>query len=115
MTDQDIGIEVVATSVRKATLEDIEIAEKYVKILMKEPANEQAKLIDEHNVDILLAGGRSLYTAIKKRIAFVDVNQEKHISYGAYNGLIAMANDVCNAVLNPVFKVVGTKAPWEEY
>ncbi len=112
---QDIGIEVVATSVRKATLEDIEIAEKYVKILMKEPANEQAKLIDEHNVDILLAGGRSLYTAIKKRIAFVDVNQEKHISYGAYDGLIAMANDVCNAVLNPVFKVVGTKAPWEEY
>ena len=109
---QDIGIEVVATSVRKATLEDIEIAKKYVPILMKEPANEQAKLIDEHNVDILLAGGRSLYTAIKKRIAFVDVNQEKQVSYGAYDGLVSMAKDVCNAVHNPVFKVVGTIAPW---
>ncbi len=111
---QDIGIEVVATSVRKATLEDIEIAAKYVPILMKEPATEQAKLIDEHNVDILLAGGRSLYTAIKKRIAFVDVNQEKQVSYGAYAGLISMAKDVCNAVQNPVFRVVGTNAPWEE-
>ena len=111
---QDIGIEVVATSVRKATLEDIEIAKTYVNILMKEPATEQAKLIDEHNVDILLAGGRSLYTAIKKRIAFVDVNQEKQVSYGAYNGLISMAQDVCNSVLNPVFKVVGTTAPWEK-
>jgi len=110
---QDIGIEVVATSVRKATLEDIEIAKKYVPILMKVPANEQAKLIDEHGVDILLAGGRSLYTAIKKKVAFVDVNQEKKVSYGAYGGLENLAKDVCAAVQNPVFKVVGETAPWE--
>jgi nitrogenase molybdenum-cofactor synthesis protein NifE len=110
---QDMGIEVVATSIRKATLEDIEIAKKYVPILMKVPANEQAKLIDEHKVDILLAGGRSLYTAIKKRVAFVDVNQEKKVSYGAYDGLINMAKDVCASVQNPVFQIVATKAPWE--
>lgn len=110
---QDIGIEVVATSIRKATLEDIEIAKKYVPILMKVPANEQAKLIDEHNVDLLLAGGRSLYTAIKKRVAFVDVNQEKQVSYGAYGGLVNLAKDVYASIQNPVFKVVGTPAPWE--
>ena len=110
---QDIGIEVVATSIRKATLEDIEIAKKYVPILMKVPANEQSKLIDEHKVDILLAGGRSLYTAIKKKVAFVDVNQEKKVSYGAYGGLENLAKDVCAAVQNPVFKIVGKKAPWE--
>lgn len=110
---QDMGVEVVATSIRKATLEDVEIASKYVKVLMKVPANEQAGLIDKYGVDILLAGGRSLYTAIKKRVAFVDVNQEKKVSYGAYNGLLNLAKDVCDAVQNPVFKVVGTKAPWE--
>lgn len=111
---QDIGIEVVATSVRKATLEDKEIASQYVDILMTDPGSEQAKLIDEHNVDILLAGGRSLYTAIKKKVAFVDVNQEKKVSYGAYAGLVNLAKDVCNSVNNKVFKVVGSKAPWEE-
>lgn len=111
---QDVGIEVVATSIRKSTLEDIEIAKEYVDILMKVPANEQAKLIDEHNIDILLAGGRSLYTAIKKKVAFVDVNQEKKVSYGAYGGLENLAKDVCAAVNNPVFKVVGVAAPWEE-
>ena len=110
---QDIGIEVVATSIRKATLEDVEIAKGYVDILMKVPANEQGKLIDEHGVDILLAGGRSLYTAIKKKVAFVDVNQEKKISYGAYVGLENLARDVVAAVENPVFKVVGESAPWE--
>jgi nitrogenase molybdenum-cofactor synthesis protein NifE len=80
---------------------------------MKSPPNEQAKLIDEHNIDILLAGGRSLYTAIKKKVAFVDVNQEKKVSYGAYSGLVNLAKDVAYALNNPVFKVVGTKAPWE--
>lgn len=110
---QDIGLEVVATSIAKTTLEDIEIAKKYVPILMKVPANEQSKLIDEHKVDILLAGGRSLYTAIKKKISFVDVNQEKKVSYGAYDGLTNLATDVVNSLQNRVFKVVATKAPWE--
>ena len=110
---QDIGIDVVATSVKKATLEDREICAQYVKILMEDPS-EQSKLIDEHNIDILLAGGRSLYTAIKKKVAFVDVNQEKKVSYGAYAGLINLAVDVCNAVNNRVFQVVGNPEPWGE-
>lgn len=110
---QDIGIDVVATSVQKATLEDKEICAQYVKILMTDPGTQQASLIDEHNIDILLAGGRSLYTAIKKKVAFVDVNQEKKVSYGAYAGLINLAIDVCNAVNNRVFKVVGSPEPWE--
>ena len=110
---QDIGIEVVATSIQKATEEDIAIAKEYVPIVFKSPATEQPRLIDEHKVDILLAGGRSLYTAIKKRIAFVDVNQEKKVSYGAYGGLENLALDVCAALRNPVFKLVGTQAPWE--
>ena len=110
---QDIGIDVVATSVKKATLEDREICAQYVKILMEDPS-EQPKLIDEHNIDILLAGGRSLYTAIKKKVAFVDVNQEKKVSYGAYAGLINLAIDVYNAVNNRVFQVVGNPEPWGE-
>ncbi len=110
---QDIGIDVVATSVKKATLEDKEICAKYVDILMTDPGSQQAKLIDEHNVDILLAGGRSLYTAIKKKVSFVDVNQEKKVSYGAYAGLINLAKDVSDAVNNRVFKIVANPEPWK--
>lgn len=113
---QDLGIEVVATSIRKATQDDIEKARETLGeqgVLMKSPANEQAKLIDEHNVDLLLAGGRSLYTAIKKKICFTDVNQEKKRSYGAYDGLVNFAEDLSFSIQNPVFKNVGRKAPWE--
>jgi len=113
---QDLGIEVVATSIRKSTEDDIAKAREYLGengILMKAPASEQSKIIDERGAHILLAGGRSLYTAIKKKISFIDVNQEKKVSYGGYNGLLNLAEDLKHAFANPVFAHVSAKAPWE--
>lgn len=113
---QDLGIEVVATSIRKSTEDDIAKAREYLGeegVLMKAPGAEQAKVIDEKRADILLAGGRSLYTAIKKKISFIDVNQEKKVSYGGYDGLLNLAEDLKHAFANPVFANVSKKAPWE--
>ena len=114
---QDLGIEVVATAVGKSTEADKEKAREYLGekgVLMTKPGVEQAKIIDETGADLLLAGGRSLYTAIKKRIAFADVNQEKKKSYGGYRGLLNLAEDLKNALENPVFKIVAKRAPWEK-
>jgi nitrogenase molybdenum-cofactor synthesis protein NifE len=114
---QDLGLEVVATAVKKATGDDREKARRTLGekgILMMNPGAEQAKIIDETGADLLLAGGRSLYTAIKKGIAFADVNQEKKKSYGGYNGLLNLAQDLKNALENPVFGIAGRRAPWEK-
>lgn len=114
---QDLGIEVIATAVKKATEDDREKARQTLGekgVLMMNPGAEQAKLIDETGADLLLAGGRSLYTAIKKGIAFADVNQEKKKSYGGYAGLLNLAEDLKNALQNPVFKNVTRRAPWEK-
>jgi len=113
---QDLGIEVVATSIKKSTEDDIEKAREYLGangVLMKSPASEQSKVIDERGAHILLAGGRSLYTAIKKKISFIDVNQEKKTSYGGYLGLLNLAEDLKYAFGNPVFANVSQRAPWE--
>jgi nitrogenase molybdenum-cofactor synthesis protein NifE len=114
---QDLGIQVVATAVKKATEDDREKARQTLGeqgVLMMNPGAEQAKLIDEHGAHLLLAGGRSLYTAIKKGIAFADVNQEKKKSYGGYAGLLNLAEDLKNALENPVFKLAARRAPWEK-
>lgn len=112
---QDLGIEVVATAVGKSTEDDRAKARETLGeqgILMTKPGQEQAKIIDDTQADLLLAGGRSLYTAIKKGIAFADVNQEKKKSYGGYRGLLNLAEDLKNALENPVFKLVARRAPW---
>lgn len=114
---QDLGIEVVATAVKKATEDDREKARQYLGpdgVLMMNPGAEQAQLIEERGAHLLLAGGRSLYTAIKKGIAFADVNQEKKKSYGGYAGLLNLAEDLKNALENPVFKLAARRAPWEK-
>ncbi len=112
---QDLGIEVVATAVNKATEDDIEKAREYLGpegVLMKVPGVDQPRVIKEKGANILLAGGRSLYTALKNKIAFVDVNQEKKISYGGYDGLLNFAKDVADALQNPVFQIASKDAPW---
>ena len=114
---QDLGIEVVATAVKKATEDDREKAREYLGpdgVLMMNPGAEQAKIIEERGAHLLLAGGRSLYTAIKKGIAFADVNQEKKKSYGGYSGLLNLAEDLKNALGNPVFTLAARRAPWEK-
>jgi len=114
---QDLGIEVVATAVKKATEDDRAKARETLGedgVLMMNPGAEQAKLIEEKGAHLLLAGGRSLYTAIKKGIAFADVNQEKKKSYGGYHGLLNLAEDLKNALENPVFKLAARRAPWEK-
>lgn len=114
---QDLGMEVVGTAVKKATEADRARAREVLGeggVLMMNPGTEQAKLIDETGADLLLAGGRSLYTAIKKGIAFADVNQEKKKSYGGYAGLLNLAEDLKNALENRVFKLAARRAPWQK-
>ena len=38
----------------------------------------------------------------------------KKKSYGGYNGLLNLAEDLKNALENPVFKLVSRRAPWEK-
>ena len=114
---QDLGIEVVATAVGKSTEDDRAKAREYLGpngVLMTKPGQEQAKIIDETGAHLLLAGGRSLYTALKKGIAFADVNQEKKKSYGGYRGLLNLAEDLKHALETPVFRNAARRAPWEK-
>jgi nitrogenase molybdenum-cofactor synthesis protein NifE len=113
---KDLGIKVIATSVAKSVESDIKKAKEILGediILMKSPTSEQIKIVEENGANILLGGGRSLYTAFKKGIPYINVNQEKKKIYGGYGGLLNLAKDLDNVLDNPVFKNYSKKAPWE--
>lgn len=95
---KDLGVEIVGVGTKKSTYED---EEKILKILGdKELLVENVspasilKLIKENKVDLLVAGGRNLYLAVKENIPFVDVNQERHTAYAGYEGLVNLARDL---------------------
>ncbi|HAM50201.1 MAG TPA: nitrogen fixation protein NifEN [Nitrospiraceae bacterium] len=98
----DLGIEIVAVGTKKSTRED---EEKMRDILGPDaplvedvtPKNLR-KLLKERDVDILVAGGRNQYLAIKEGYPFVDVNQERHFAYAGYEGLVNLAEQISNSI-----------------
>ncbi|MBI4983971.1 MAG: nitrogenase iron-molybdenum cofactor biosynthesis protein NifE, partial [Rhodocyclales bacterium] len=115
---QDLGMEVVATGTRKSTEED--------KARIRELMGEDARTIDDgspqallgaykdYRADILIAGGRNLYTALKARIPFLDINQEREFGYAGYTGMIELARQLALTIESPVWAAVRRPAPWRK-
>ena len=114
---KDLGIEVVATSTRKSTEEDKAKIKNLLGndgiMLEKGNASELLKLIEETNADMLIAGGRNQYTALKARVPFLDINQERHHPYAGYVGMVEMARELTEALYSPVWEQIRKPAPWE--
>jgi nitrogenase molybdenum-cofactor synthesis protein NifE len=113
---QDLGMEVVATGTNKSTEED--------KARIRELMGEGAKMITdgspkallgaykEYKADILIAGGRNLYTALKARIPFLDINQEREFGYEGYTGMLELVRQLALTIESPVWPAVRKPAPW---
>ncbi|MBR8828446.1 MAG: nitrogenase iron-molybdenum cofactor biosynthesis protein NifE [Gomphosphaeria aponina SAG 52.96 = DSM 107014] len=114
---QDLGMEVVATSTKKSTEEDKakikELLGKDGIMMEKGNAQELLRTIEKTKADMLVAGGRNQYTALKARIPFLDINQERHHPYAGYVGLVEMAKELDEALYSPIWEQVRSAAPWE--
>jgi nitrogenase molybdenum-cofactor synthesis protein NifE len=113
---QDLGMTVVATGTKKSTEEDkVRIRELMGKdAVMIEDGNPRAliKIVRDHQVDVLIAGGRNMYTALKARIPFLDINQERDFGYEGYLGMLELAKQLCLTIESPVWGAVRTPPPW---
>jgi nitrogenase molybdenum-cofactor synthesis protein NifE len=114
---QDLGIQVVATSTRKSTEEDKARIKKLLGtdgiMMEKGGATELLRVIEQTQADLLIAGGRNQYTALKARIPFLHINQERHNPYSGYGGLLEMAKELDETLHSPVWAEVRRIAPWE--
>ncbi|MBQ0933544.1 nitrogenase iron-molybdenum cofactor biosynthesis protein NifE [Ideonella sp. 4Y16] len=116
---QEAGLEVVGTSVKKSTREDKE----KIKAIMGDEAD--AHMIDdmtprqmyamlrEAKADIMLSGGRSQFVALKARMPWMDINQERHHAFAGYEGMVTMIAEIDKALFNPIWDQVRAPAPWD--
>ncbi|MBT3093396.1 MAG: nitrogenase iron-molybdenum cofactor biosynthesis protein NifE [Candidatus Thiodiazotropha taylori] len=113
---QDLGMEVVATGTKKSTEEDkARIRELMGKdAVMLEEGNPHAliDMVRNNSVDVLIAGGRNMYTALKARIPFLDINQEREFGYAGYEGMVELARQLVLTIDSPVWPAVRQPAPW---
>ncbi|BDV34799.1 nitrogenase iron-molybdenum cofactor biosynthesis protein NifE [Methylocystis iwaonis] len=115
---QEAGLELVGTSVKKSTKEDKE----RIKELMGQDAHmiddmtprEMYKMLREARAEIMLSGGRSQFIALKAKMPWLDINQERHHAYAGYEGMVELVHEIDKALYNPVWEQVRRPAPWEE-
>ncbi len=114
---KDLGMEVCATSTKKSTEEDKarikELLGQDGIMLEKGNAQELLRVIAQTKADMLIAGGRNQYTALKAKIPFLDINQERHHPYAGYIGMVEMARELEEALYSPVWAQVRKPAPWD--
>jgi nitrogenase molybdenum-cofactor synthesis protein NifE len=114
---QEAGMEIVGTSVKKSTKED----KDRIKEIMGEEAHmiddmtprEMYKMLKDARADIMLSGGRSQFVALKAKMPWLDINQERHYAYAGYEGMVQLVHEIDKTLSNPVWEQVRAKAPWE--
>ena len=103
---------------KKSTLED----KQRIKEVMGEDAHmfddltprEMYKMLKDAQADIMLSGGRSQFVALKAKMPWLDINQERHHAYAAYDGMVTLVNEIDKALYNPMWEQVRRPAPWEQ-
>jgi nitrogenase molybdenum-cofactor synthesis protein NifE len=115
---QEVGIEIVGTSVKKSTKED----KARIKEIMGDEAHmienmtprEMYTMLSEARAEIMLSGGRSQFVALKAKMPWLDINQERHHGYAGYEGMVKLVEEIDKALHNPVWRQVRASAPWNE-
>lgn len=114
---QDLGMDVVATGTRKSTEAD--------KARIRDLMGDDALMLDDPNprhlldicyhyqADMMVAGGRNRYTALKARLPFLDINQEREKAYAGYDGMVELARQLCITLESPIWSHVRSRPSWQ--
>ncbi len=114
---QDLGMKVVATGTKKSTEEDKARIRELMgdDTMMIDDGNpkELLRIVKDYKADILIAGGRNMYTALKARVPFLDINQEREFGYAGYDGMLELVRQLTLTLESPVWQSARTPAPWD--
>ncbi len=114
---QEVGLEIVGTSIKKSTKEDKE----RIKEIMGDDAHmiddmtprEMYKMLKDARADIMLSGGHTQFVALKAKMPWLDINQERRHAYAGYEGIVDLIHEIDKALFNPIWEQVRRPAPWE--
>jgi nitrogenase molybdenum-cofactor synthesis protein NifE len=115
---QEAGLVITGTSVKKSTPDD----KARIKELIKDDAHmydnlkprEMYAILKEARANIMLSGGRTQFVALKAKMPWLDINQERHHAYAGYVGIVTLISEIDKAISNPVWEQVRRLAPWEQ-
>jgi len=113
----EIGMEIVSTSVKKSTDEDKERIKQLLKddnhMFEAMAPRDLYAMLASNKADIMLSGGRTQFIALKAKMPWLDINQERNHPYAGYSGMVELVKRIALEIHNPVWDEVRTAAPWD--
>ncbi|HJV35141.1 nitrogenase iron-molybdenum cofactor biosynthesis protein NifE, partial [Geomonas sp.] len=114
----ELGVEILAAGTQNSTLEDF----YRMKALMHQDASIIAdtstagllSVMYEKLPDLIVAGGKTKFLALKTKTPFLDINHGRSHPYAGYDGMVTFAKQLDLTVNNPIWPVLNSKAPWEK-
>lgn len=115
---QEMGMTVTGTSIRKSTDTDKDKARALIgeegELFGNLTAREMDRRFRAGEADILISGGRTQFTALKARLPWLDINQERASAYAGYDGMIAFVRALATELDSPVWRAVRRPPPWTD-
>jgi nitrogenase molybdenum-cofactor synthesis protein NifE len=114
---RELGVEILAAGTQNSTLEDFH--------RMKALMHADAGIIEDTSTagllaimreklpDLIVAGGKTKFLALKTRTPFLDINHGRAHPYAGYEGMVTFARQLDLTVNNPIWAALEARAPWE--
>jgi nitrogenase molybdenum-cofactor synthesis protein NifE len=114
----ELGVEILAAGTQNSTLEDF--------YRMKALMHQDARIIEDTSTagllsvmyekmpDLIVAGGKTKFLALKTRTPFLDINHGRSHPYAGYDGMVTFAQQLDLTVNNPIWGALNDRAPWEK-
>jgi len=112
----ELGVEILAAGTQNSTLEDFH--------RMKSLMNRDARIIDDTSTagllgvmkekapDLVVAGGKTKFLALKTLTPFLDINHGRSHPYAGYEGMVTFSRQLALTVTNPIWPALNAPAPW---
>ncbi|BAY14942.1 nitrogenase MoFe cofactor biosynthesis protein NifE [Anabaenopsis circularis NIES-21] len=111
----NLGMQVIPISSRKLNQEDKNRLKQWLDrdevVLANERLEEIIPIINENQVNLLIASDRLKSLTFQAKIPFLNINSEL---YAGYAGVLAAAQEIYTTIYSPVWQQVRQSAPWEE-
>ncbi len=114
----ELGVEILAAGTQNSTLEDFYrmkgLMHKDAKIIEDTSTAGLLAVMREKLPDLIVAGGKTKFLALKTKTPFLDINHGRSHPYAGYEGMVTFARQLDMTVNNPIWPTLNAPAPWEK-
>ena len=114
----ELGVEILAAGTQNSTLEDFyrmkALMHKDASIIEDTSTAGLLSVMYEKLPDLIVAGGKTKFLALKTKTPFLDINHGRSHPYAGYDGMVSFAKQLDLTVNNPIWPVLNGKSPWDK-